>query len=352
MPALDVPVAMLVDLDSGRLFFAEAPQARRPIASLTKLMTALLVLERLSLDHVVEVSPDAVFDDDDFGASSTLGLRAGERRTVRELLYALLLQSANDAAVALAIEVGVRAGVRTAMNRRADTLGMHETGFFSPNGLDDRGRSSARDLLLLVQTAYATPGFAPIVATKFRRSPDRRDRSLAHPEPQRAALALPGAIGVKTGSTTGAGYCLVAVAERDGRRLVAIVLGSPNEAFSEAATLLDYGFEAFTERTFVEAGQDLGTVEIRGGAVTGVAGGLCTASSRPPRRSRAAHRGLVGCDLPACGRAARRHREGHAPRSDVGTVPIVATRSRFHPTRETRLGGRGRFERSSTASVM
>ena len=124
-PDLDVPVAYLADLDDGQVMFAKAPMARRPIASLTKIMTALLMLERTSLDDVVTITPEAVFGRDDFGASSSLGLRAGEKLTVRDLLYALMLQSSNDAAVALAIEVaGSEAAFVRLMNRRAATLGM------------------------------------------------------------------------------------------------------------------------------------------------------------------------------------------------------------------------------------
>ncbi|HEY6567765.1 MAG TPA: D-alanyl-D-alanine carboxypeptidase family protein [Actinomycetota bacterium] len=279
-PQLDVAVALLVDLDDGQVLFAKAPELRRPIASLTKVMTAVIVLERLDLQDRVRVSPAAVFEPDDFGASSTLGLQAGERRTVEELLYALMLQSSNDAAVALAVAVsGSQERFVAAMNRRAMQLGMRSTEFFSPNGLDDRGRSTAHDLAIAVRTAYRTPGFAPIVATRFRTIPAPKGVKARHIQNRNALLWLyPDSIGVKTGSTAGAGYCLIGVAERDGRRLLAIVLGSPDEAFSDAATLLDYGFEAFTDRTFVVDGQDVGTVQIRGGAVEGVADGQLTAS--------------------------------------------------------------------------
>ena len=108
---------------------------------------------------------------------------------------------------------------------------------------------------------------------------------------------------MKTGSTAGAGYCVVAVAERGGRRLISVVLGSGNEPFSEAATLFDYGFEAFEERTFVTAGQDLGTVAIRGGVVPVEAGRR--AGGPGPRRGRAgetSHRGLARGRVPARGR--------------------------------------------------
>jgi D-alanyl-D-alanine carboxypeptidase (penicillin-binding protein 5/6) len=297
-PQSDVPVVLLVDLDDGQVLFAKAPEVQRPVASLTKVMTALIVLERLDLNDHVTVSPSAVFAPNDFGASSTLGLRAGEHRTVRELLYALLLQSSNDAAVALAIEVsGSEARFVSAMNRRAGQLGMRSTRFFSPNGLDDRGHSSAHDLAVLVRAAYETTGFAPIVATKFKTIPAPKGVKPRRIQNRNALLWLyPGAIGAKTGSTAGAGYCVIGVAERGGRRLMAIVLGSSKEPFSEAATLLDYGFQAFTQHTFVEAGQDVGTVAIRGGAVRGIADDSLTALVPTDQVDRAAERLVVARD--------------------------------------------------------
>ncbi|MDQ3210198.1 MAG: D-alanyl-D-alanine carboxypeptidase [Actinomycetota bacterium] len=267
-PRLDAPAAILADLDDGQIMFAKAPELRLPIASLTKIMTALIVLERLDLGHVIEVAPAAIFSDDDYGASSTLGLRAGERRTVRELLDALMLQSANDAALALAIDAGgTQQRFVDLMNERARTLGLRRTRFFSPNGLDDRGRSTVRDLLVLTLGAYAVPGFAEIVASRFREIPAPRGRPRRVQNRNALLWLYPGAVGVKTGFTAAAGYCLVATAERDGRRLLAVVLGERHEPFSEAAALLDHGFEGFEERTFVQAGQGIGTVAIRGGAV-------------------------------------------------------------------------------------
>jgi serine-type D-Ala-D-Ala carboxypeptidase (penicillin-binding protein 5/6) len=278
VPRLDAPVAVLADLDDGQVMFAKAPEARRPIASLTKVMTALIVLQRRELDDVVTVAPAATFDGDDYGASSSLGLEAGERRTVRELLDALMLQSANDAAVALAIDVaGSERRFVSLMNARAEALGMRDTVFFSPNGLDDRGRSTARDLLRLIRAAYERPGFGQIVASKFRTIPAPNGPP-RHVQNRNALLWLyPGAIGAKTGSTAAAGACLIATAERHGRRLVAIVLGDRDEAFSEAATLLDHGFEGFREETFVAAGEPIGTVAIRGGAVPVQADGAISA---------------------------------------------------------------------------
>ncbi|MGH2630535.1 MAG: D-alanyl-D-alanine carboxypeptidase family protein [Actinomycetota bacterium] len=314
VPRLDVPSAILADLDDGQTMYAKAPEARRPIASLTKLMTALLVLERRSLDDVVVVSPDAVFAGDDYGASSSLGLRAGERRTVRELLDGLLLGSANDAAVALSIDVaGSQRRFVALMNRRARVLGMRDTQFFSPNGLDDRGRSTARDLLVLTRAAYGTRGFGSIVASRLRTIPDPRGRRRRIQNRNALLWLYRGATGVKTGYTAGAGYCLIATAERGDRRLVAIVLGDRNEAFSEAATLLDHGFEGFQERTLVHAGEALGTVRIRGGAVTVAADRAIRALVPTARLDRVRRRVIV----------APKAVFPPAPREEVGTVKVT-----------------------------
>jgi D-alanyl-D-alanine carboxypeptidase (penicillin-binding protein 5/6) len=272
-PSIGAAEALLADLDSGQTMYAKAPDVRRPIASLTKVMTALIVLERRKLDDVVTVSPDAVFAADDYGSSSTLGLRPGERISVRDLLYGLLLQSSNDAAEALAIDVsGSVDSFTRLMNRRAGQLGMRETRFFSPHGLDDRGRSTARDLLRLLRAAYDTKGFAPIVATKFRTIPAPTGPARVVQNRNVLLWLYPGAIGAKTGLTFGAGYCVIAVAERGDRRLVSIVLDGDGEPFSDAATLLNYGFDGFTEHTFVEEGEPAGDVRVRGGTVPVVAG--------------------------------------------------------------------------------
>jgi D-alanyl-D-alanine carboxypeptidase (penicillin-binding protein 5/6) len=268
LPMLSAPSAMLADLDTGQVLFARDADAERPIASLTKIMTALLVLERSTPTDVVTVEPNAVIAESDRPGISALGLETGERISVENLFYALLLQSANDAAVALADHVsGSEARFVKRMNARAESLGMHRTSFRSPNGLDDRGFSTARDLATLTRTAMATEGFAPVVATEFHTipAPGGGERDIQNRD---VLLWLyPGATGVKTGYTSKAGYCVVATAERDGRRLVAVVLGAPGDAFSDAAALMDYGFTAFTKHTFVTQGEPNGVVTLPGGSV-------------------------------------------------------------------------------------
>jgi serine-type D-Ala-D-Ala carboxypeptidase (penicillin-binding protein 5/6) len=267
-PQLAAAAAVLEDLDTGQVLFAANADEERPIASLTKLMTAVLVLRRASLRDVVTVSENASTGVGGVGISE-LGLQTGERITVGQLLYALLLQSANDAAVALAEDVSgsVARFVRT-MNAVARRLGMRHTRFFSPNGLDDRGYSTALDLARLARVAFAMPEFERIAATKFHQipAPNGPPRDIQN---RNVLLWLyKGAIGGKTGYTSAAGFCVVAAARRDGLALVSVVLGDPGEPFSAAATLLDYGFAAFARTHLVDAGQAFPPVDVQGRGVS------------------------------------------------------------------------------------
>jgi serine-type D-Ala-D-Ala carboxypeptidase (penicillin-binding protein 5/6) len=272
-PKLAAASAILADLDSGQVLFGLQPSAKRPIASVTKILTAWLVLQRSDLTDQVTVSARAAGE-----SGSVLGLERGERISVENLLYALLLQSSNDAAVALAEQVGgsVERFV-TLMNREGRRLGLSHTRVRSPDGLDDQGYSTAADLARLTESAETNPMFRTIVGTRFRsipapKGPPRRIQN------RNALLWLyRGSTGVKTGYTGAAGHCLVAAAERNGRRLVAVVLGEPGEPFSEGAALLNYGFAAFERATLIRAGEELGPVDIRGRPVPAVAGGNLSA---------------------------------------------------------------------------
>jgi serine-type D-Ala-D-Ala carboxypeptidase (penicillin-binding protein 5/6) len=257
-PKIDAGSVLLVDLDSGQVLFQRRAGKRRPIASTTKIMTALLVLEESRAKDVVTASGNAALQE-----GSILGLRQGEEITVRNLLSALLLQSANDAAVALAEHVAGSVGdFVDRMNARARELGATDTRFESPNGLDDRGYSTARDLAMMTVEAYRNETFTEVVSRLAVKipSPDGEPR---HIQNRNALLWLyPDAIGVKTGFTSAAGFCLVGAAERDGLRLAAVVLGAPDEAFSDAAALLSFGFETFERQTVIEVGEAFGPVEV------------------------------------------------------------------------------------------
>ncbi|HZD16702.1 MAG TPA: D-alanyl-D-alanine carboxypeptidase family protein, partial [Actinomycetota bacterium] len=271
-PRLRARSAVLIDLDTGQTLFALDPAERRPIASLTKIMTAYLVLMHARLTDLVTVSPTAASGR--IVGVSTLGLQPGERIQVRELLYALLLQSANDAAVALAEHVGgTVAGFVQEMNRAATELGLTRSRFVSPSGLDDRGSSTARDLALLTRAAYGLPTFGGIVATRFHQIPAPAGPPRIVQNRNALLWLFPGATGVKTGFTSAAGFCIVAAADREDVRLLAVVLGAPGEPFSDAAALLDYGFAAFERRSLISLGEHLGTVTIGGRQVPVAAGG-------------------------------------------------------------------------------
>jgi D-alanyl-D-alanine carboxypeptidase (penicillin-binding protein 5/6) len=266
---VDAGSAILADLDSGQVLWEQNADEPRPIASVTKIMTALLVVEATDPTETVTASANA---SDQSGAE--LGLVPGEALPVRELLSALLLQSANDAAVALAEHVGGSVeGFVDGMNRRARRLGARDTLFVSPSGLDDSGYSTARDLVVITAEAYRDTTFAEVAATRFHRvpSPDGEPRRIQN---RNALLWLyPGAIGGKTGYTAAAGFCLMAAAERDGLRLVTVILGAPQAPWSDAAETLNHGFSAWERRTVVDEGTALEPVEVDGRGVPVRAGG-------------------------------------------------------------------------------
>ena len=266
-PRLAAASAILEDLDTGQVLFALRPRDRRPIASITKIMTALLALERLPPSRLVTVGEDATK-----ASGSSLGLRVGERISSLDLLYALLLQSSNDAAVALADAVSgsIPAFVRL-MNARAADLGLTDTHFASPNGLDDSGYSSATDLALLTRTAYQSALFGRVVDTKTRDIPAPSGPP-RHIQNRNALLWLySGAVGVKTGFTSAAGNCLIATAARASGRVLAVVLGEAEDPFDDAATLLNYGLLEFEPTVVARAGDTVGSVTVSGQDVPAVA---------------------------------------------------------------------------------
>jgi D-alanyl-D-alanine carboxypeptidase (penicillin-binding protein 5/6) len=271
-PRISAAAAILVDLDTGQVLYRKRADRPRPVASLTKIMTALVVLEEGNLSDTVVVGRAAASVQ-----PSELGLRAGQRIGVRDLLYGLLMQSANDAAIALAQHVAGSVRAFTArMNAEARALGLRHTRFRGPTGLDDRGYSTARDVATLARAAFARPLFARIVATRFHRIPWPSGRPRRIQNRDVLLWVYRGALGGKTGFTTPAGHCLMAAAERGGVRLLVVVLGAPGpgatRVFTEGATLLDYGFAAFRRVILVARGMDVGVVSVEGKAVPAVAG--------------------------------------------------------------------------------
>lgn len=237
VPRVGATSVILEDLSTGRIVFERRADERLPIASLTKIMTAMLVLKATRPSERVRVSRKAAAQE-----PTSLGLRAGQRISVANLMWGLLLHSANDAAVALAEHVGgtVRA-FDALMNRRAAALGMGETRFASPNGLNDRGYSTARDVATLTGWAFRSPAFDRLVGTKRRRIVLSGKRVVLR-NLNDLLWTYRGALGVKTGYTTKAGWCLAAIARRRDATLLEVLLHDRREPFADGAALLDYGF--------------------------------------------------------------------------------------------------------------
>lgn len=254
-PPVGAPQAVLFQPDTGDVVFRRDDTARRPIASTTKLMTALVTLEHTDLDDVL-----TAVDYDAMPAESLMGLRPGERVSVRDLLEGLLLASGNDAAMTLAVRIAgsERRFVRL-MNRRARQLGLRDTHFANPIGLDDpRNYSSAADLAKLALLLLRDPFIARTVdRTEAVVGAGARRRTIVN----RNTLLreVPWVTGVKTGHTSQAGYVLVGSATRRGVRLVSTVLGTASEAQRNADTLalLRWGLRRYRMVTAVRRGEVL-----------------------------------------------------------------------------------------------
>jgi D-alanyl-D-alanine carboxypeptidase (penicillin-binding protein 5/6) len=244
-PDLDLHAqsAVLVDLDTLQVLWERDPHARRAPASLTKLMTVLVAMDlATSLDQTVTVPNSVTGLEPD---STLMGLVPGERLSLRDLMYGIFLESGNDAAETLAGAFVPRDRFIQLMNEKAALLGMHDTHFSNPTGLDAPDHySSAYDLAIAAAAiAIQRPDIMSIAGTRSVVIP----AGDGHPEYDMGTLirlvdVYPGATGLKTGYTDEAGYCLAATATRAGRHLLAVLLHSDTGLTEDAERLLDYGF--------------------------------------------------------------------------------------------------------------
>ena len=253
--------AVVIEAGSGMTAYAKGADERRPIASTTKLMTALVVLENARLSDVYEAPRYR-----GLAVESKINLREGERMSVADLLRALLIASANDAAETLAQGVsGSRAAFVRQMNRRAVELGLKNTHFANPIGLDEVGNySSARDLAKLTLELRRSSFFrkvvdSPVVSLRTGSTP----RTLANRN--QLVRRFSWVDGVKTGHTQQAGYVLVASGSRRGVPLISVVLGTPSEDArdTDSLKLLQHGLSRFRRKLAVREGQVLAQVPIR-----------------------------------------------------------------------------------------
>lgn len=241
-PTVSAKAAILINGESEAVYFAENADLRLPMASTTKVMTALVAADALPLDTVVKVAPEAVGVE-----GSSVYLYAGEELTLESLLYALLLESANDAAVAIACAVsGSVERFAERMNEKAAQLGLTDTHFTNPHGLDhEEHYTTAHDLARITAAALRSETLRTIVSTYKHTVPQSgTDGVRLFINHNRLLRTYDGCIGVKTGYTMRSGRCLVSAAERDGLLLVAVTLSDPND-WKDHAAMLDYGFSLY-----------------------------------------------------------------------------------------------------------
>jgi D-alanyl-D-alanine carboxypeptidase (penicillin-binding protein 5/6) len=273
LPALKQPEvkalsAVLIDAVSGKVLYEKDADARRPMASTTKVMTALLFCESVKNGEIITASPKACQV-----RESSLHLKPGEKLTSHDMLCAILMRSANDGCVAAAeYAAGSEAAFVARMNKKAAELGAVNTHFMNPHGLNDpQHYTSARDLALIARAALQDDRIRAVVRTevcKIVRSMNTQDVTmrnhshfLGHYE---------GADGVKTGWTIPAGHCYVGSATRNGWQLISVVLKSPNYV-QETSTLMDFGFKNFAPTEIARAGEVVGECTVQNGERPAVA---------------------------------------------------------------------------------
>jgi len=263
-PAIVAKAAVVIDGDTGQILYQRNPHQRLPQASTTKLMTALVAAEQGILDEVLSVASASAEI-----TGSSMYLEAGERLSLQQLLYGLLLVSGNDAADAIAGGVGgSTAGFVARMNERAAQMGLTDTRYANPHGLPaDNHYSSAYDMAVLGRTALSNPVVARISGTREINLPGNGRTKFAprHLVNHNRLLGwYPGAWGGKTGYTALAGRCFIGSARRDGRYVIEAILGSP-KLWQDAAALLDYGLAAYSTTQVAAPNANFGAVKVREG---------------------------------------------------------------------------------------
>lgn len=239
-PATSARCAVVMDAASGEILYESRADEKNLIASTTKIMTGYLACRLVNLDAEIEIPPEAVGVE-----GSSLYLNAGERLTGDALLYGMLLHSGNDAATALAIAgAGSEADFVACMNREAEALGLTNTSFANPHGLDDENNySTARDLAFLTAAALRDENFRRVVSTRTKTIGGR-----VLTNHNKLLWTCEGCIGVKTGYTKAAGRILVSAAERDGRTLICVTIHDPND-WTDHKALYDWAFARYEARS-------------------------------------------------------------------------------------------------------
>ena len=237
--------AVLYVPETNNFIYTKNSRERLPMASTTKIMTALIALEECDVNEIVKIDDSAIGIE-----GSSAYLRNGDELTMNELVYALLLQSANDAAVAIACHIsGSVENFADIMNEYASKIGLVDTHFENPHGLDEKNHyTTAEDLAKLAAEALSNPQFKEITST-YKQSFITEERSRTYVNHNKLLNMYDGCIGVKTGFTTKSGRCLVGAAERDGLTFVTVTLDAPND-WQDHKNMLDMGYERMKKLVF------------------------------------------------------------------------------------------------------
>lgn len=264
-PNINAKYAIVCDVETGRILWGKNINIKRPMASTTKIMTAILAIEKGNLNEMVTVTPTAC----SIGGSS-IWLKPGEQLTIRELLYGMMLKSGNDAATAVAQHIaGSVSDFVKMMNNKAIEIGAYNTSFANPHGLDDHNHySTALDLSIIAAYALKKPIFSEIVKTReatiswHDQGGKRYLRNI-----NKLLWIYPQADGVKTGYTSRAGHCLVASATQNDWQLVSVVLKCPSRytLWNDSIELLEYGFSTYYRYNAVKKNQIIKTIEVKNG---------------------------------------------------------------------------------------
>ncbi len=260
-PDLSARSAVLIEACSGEILISKNSDQRMPMASTTKIMTALVALENGDISERIKISPSAVGIE-----GSSVYLCADEVLTLEELLYAMMLESANDAAAAIAIHIGGSIeGFADMMNAKAREMGLCDTHFENPHGLDrETHYTTASELALIAREALKNDTFKTIVSTHKKTIPSSDSGVRLLINHNKLLDRYDGAIGVKTGFTKKSGRCLVSAAERDGTTFIAVTIGAPDD-WNDHAKLLDCGFEHYETRTPCTVGSFSHILPVSGG---------------------------------------------------------------------------------------
>ena len=250
---------ILMEENSGRVLLEKNAYTKMPMASTTKIMTALLAIERGNMDDVVEITDDSVNIE-----GSSIYLKVGEKITLGDLVYGLMLRSGNDSAVAIANYIsGTEEGFIKLMNKKARLIGANNTNFTNPHGLYNKEHyTTAYDLALITRYAFKSDDFENVSKAKEYRS--SREVNNYYVNKNKTLWDYKGGDGVKIGYTIASGRCLVSSATKDNMRLIAVSLNAPNW-FNDNYKLMDYGFENYKLYNIYEKGKFFKNISVQEG---------------------------------------------------------------------------------------